>query len=247
MRIALVDDNPIDRINLRSLLSEHSRVRLVGEAADLEAARSMLADARPDALFLDVELGRENGFRLLDAPWLPPRIVFTTLHQHYAVEAFEVQAVDYLLKPVMPERLDRALARLFQATDISHAAGEKRVGESPRAPDDLLVFKQGNERRVLPVSKIVWITGGRDYTRVVTADGKEYLDTRRMRDWQAILPPKLFQLLDRSTIVNLGEIASYRPTHGGAQVMTRNGNSATAIGAAAFKRLEECLENRGVA
>ncbi|MET0263045.1 MAG: LytTR family DNA-binding domain-containing protein [Rariglobus sp.] len=241
MRIAIVDDNPIDRMNLRTLLEADKRVEFVGEADCLAAAREMIKRVRPEVLFLDVELGRESGFQLLDVPERPSRVVFTTLHHHYAVDAFDAQATDYLLKPVMPARLDRTLTRLAQIGAAASAA-KPSLASQPMEIEDLLVFKQGGERRVLAVGKIAWITGDRDYTRVLTADGKEYLDTRRMRDWQQILPARFFQLIDRSTIINLGEIAAYRPTPSGGRVSMRNSTVEMVIGPAAFKRLEECLD-----
>ena len=109
---------------------------------------------------------------------------------------------------------------------------------------DLLVFKQGNERRILSVGRIALITGDRDYTRVIAVDGRQYLDTRRMLDWQRLLPAKHFQLLDRSTIINLGEVAGYRQTESGGVVTLRNAETPVTVGRAAFKRLDECLESR---
>ena len=238
MRIALVDDNPIDRMNLRTLLQADPRVEFVGEAESLTSGLGILETLKPEVLFLDIELGCENGFRLLDSPWRAPCIVFTTLHQHYAVKAFEVQATDFLVKPIVPARLTRALNRVERELDTEQEAKAPEM----LATGDLLVFKLGTERRVLTVERIAWISGDRDYTRVVAFDGKEYLDNRRMRDWQQILPAKLFRVLDRSTIVNINEVAAYRPTINGGQVTMRNATAGMLIGHAAFKRLEECLD-----
>lgn len=228
MRLLLVDDNPVDRMNLRVLLGAHPGMEIVGEAENLAMAKTLVERHRPDALFLDVELGWENGFNLLQAlkPVCPP-IIFCTLHTRYAAEAFEVEAVDYLLKPIMPERLARALARLKSTAAVRMLA-----------LDDLIAFKSGNERRIVSVDRIATIVGDGDYSRVLVSEGKEYLDNRRLRDWQQVLPEKYFQALDRSTIVNLAEVSSFRPTGEGGELNFRNVGRSFPIGRAALRRLE---------
>ncbi|AHF92340.1 response regulator of the LytR/AlgR family [Opitutaceae bacterium TAV1] len=244
MRLAIIDDNPIDRMNLRTLLLAHPTAEIVGEAADLASARLLIRQHRPDAIFLDVQLGRENGFSLLepDNPEKPPLVVFCTLHKHYAADAFDADAVDYLLKPIMPERLARALQRLDAASPAG--AGQAGAAPSPLDLDDLLAFRYGDERRIMEVSRIATISGDRDYSKVVTSDGREYLDNRRLRDWQRLLPPKRFQMLDRSTIINLAEVVSWRETDEGGELTLRNARRPFPIGHAALRRLEEFLGSR---
>lgn len=234
MRVAIIDDNEIEQLNLLTLLEHVREVKVVGQARDLASAKTLIATEKPDAIFLDIQLGRENGFQLLDELAVKPLVVFTTLHREYAVQAFEVKAVDYLVKPIGEERLRRATDRLADAL-AQHV--------TPAALDlsDLLVFKKGAERYLISVESIASIRGDRDYTLVIAADGREYLDDRRMRDWQATLPAKYFPLLDRSTIVNLTEVASYHPTNEGGVLNWRNSQTPFEIGRVAFKRLEECM------
>ncbi len=239
MRVAIVEDSLGERLNLRALLERQPAVEIVGEAETLADARALLATARADVLFLDVELGRENGFQLLESPAVLPRVVFTTLHLHYAAHAFEMEAFDYLVKPIAEKRLLRTLQRLGQATDSLRAAAPPKLDG-----DDLLIFRRGDVRHILSVGRIAVITGDGDYTRIIASDGREYLDGRRIRDWQATLPTE-FQLLDRSTIVNLGEVAAYRPSPTGGIVILRNASARWPIGHAAFKRLEETLLRSG--
>lgn len=237
MRTAIVDDNPIDRLNLRTLLEHSCEVDILGEAGSLVEGRSLIESARPDVVFLDVRLGRETGFHLLESLNQKPRVIFTTLHREYAFPAFEVEALDFLHKPVTLERLQRSLRRMTASAAASEVA-------PVLDPTDLLVFRQGNERRVIEAGRIVAIVGDRDYTRVLTAPDMECLDERRMRDWQKLLPPKMFQLLDRSTILNLRQIASYRQTSEGGIVVLRNYPSPLRIGVTAFRRLEGILHAR---
>ncbi|CAN5563837.1 LytTR family DNA-binding domain-containing protein [soil metagenome] len=236
MRVVIVDDNEIEQLNLLTLLETMREVQVVGQATDLASAKALIVVGKPDAIFLDVALGRETGFDLLEELVVKPLVVFTTLHQEYAVKAFEVKAVDYLVKPITKERLRRAVDRLAGA--LAHKAAQTALDLT-----DLLVFKKGAERYLVAVESIAAICGDRDYTQVVTAEGKEYLDDRRMRDWQTLLPGKYFPALDRSTIVNLGEVASYHPTSEGGALNWRNSPKPLEIGKAAFKRLEECMRH----
>lgn len=238
MRVAIVEDTLSERLNLRALLERQASVEIVGEAETLAAARTLLATTQPDVVFLDVELGRENGFQLLESPQPLPRIVFTTLHLHYAAQAFDREAFDYLVKPIAEKRLLRTLRRLEQAVASPAPAAPPKLDA-----DDLLIFRQGEVRHILPVARIAVITGDGDYTRIVAVDGREYLDSRRIRDWHATLPSE-FQLLDRSTIFNLAEVSAYRPSPEGGVVILRNAPAPWPIGPTAFKRLEETLLRR---
>ena len=236
MRVVIVDDNEIEQLNVQTLLEGMREVKIVGQATGLATAKALIASEKPDAIFLDIELGRGTGFELLDQLPVKPLVVFTTLHREYAVRAFEVKAVDYLMKPVTEDRLRRAVERLGDALAL-------KATQTTLDLTDLLVFKKGTERYLVAVESIAAICGDRDYTQVITAEGREYLDDRRMRDWQDLLPGKYFPALDRSTIVNLGEVASYHPTSEGGSLTWRNSPKPLEIGKAAFKRLEECMRH----
>lgn len=233
MRVVIVDDNPVDRLNLRTLLEHTGQVEVAGEADGLATGRELIERWQPDVVFLDVRLGRETGFQLLESLSRKQRVIFTTLHREYAFPAFEVEALDFLLKPVTPERLQRSLQRM--------TGGVVRDSTPPLESGDLLAFRIGNERRVLEVQRILAVVGSRDYTRILAAPHLDCLDQRRMRDWLELLPARMFRALDRSTIVNLRQITSYRQTADGGLVSLRNYPEPLPIGQAAFKRLESIL------
>ncbi|HET7224111.1 MAG TPA: response regulator, partial [Candidatus Eisenbacteria bacterium] len=111
LRVAIVDDERPARARLRRMLEACDGVQVAGEAADVPEARALLARERPDVVFLDVQMPGESGFALLDGLAPRPVVVFVTAYDHYAVRAFEANAVDYLLKPFRRERLEEALAR----------------------------------------------------------------------------------------------------------------------------------------
>lgn len=238
MRAIIVDDEEIDRLNLKTLLEDHPDVEIAGEADSVESAVALIERERPDAVFLDIHLGRQKGFKALDAAKFRPRVVITTSHPHYALKGFEIDAADYLLKPVMEDTLARAVARLRARLE---AAAKTEAGRL--SPDDVQAFKLGDERHLVPVAQIQAIVGERIYTRVLVRDGREFLHNRPLREWREILPEKTFKALDRSTIVNVAEIQVVRD--GGdvsaPQIVFRGSLHKLGIGEVAMKALRDTM------
>lgn len=201
LRAVIVDDERLARRELRSLLEEHKGVSVVGEAGGADEAAAVIREVSPDVVFLDIQMPGATGFDLLDRFDVEADIIFVTAYDEYAVRAFEVNALDYLLKPVAPERLARALERL---------AGEGR--REPEAPlrrleyDDRLFLDLGGHSRFLKVGTIVSISGAGDYSEVLTEDGKKSLVQKPLKEWEARLPEKYFLRIHRSAIVNLEHV-----------------------------------------
>lgn len=205
-RALLIDDEPPARDLLRRLLAAHaSQVEIAGEARSVSDAAEKCARLRPDLLFLDVQMPREDGFALLPrlAP-PPPAIIFVTAYDQFAVRAFDVNAVDYLLKPIVPERLARALAKLAAGVEESPTAS---MG-APLQPGDTVFLRSDNFFRTAPVSALTHIEAEENYTRVHFADGAPMLVRRPMGEWEKLLPAALFVRVDRSLIVNRAAVRS---------------------------------------
>ena len=240
MRAIIVDDEEIDRLNLNTLLEDHPDVEIAGEADSLESAVALIEREQPDATFLDIHLGRHKGFKALETAKFRPQVVITTSHPHYAVKGFEIDAADYLLKPVMEDTLARALGRLRARLATAAAA---KPAASRLSPEDVQTFKVGDERHLVPIGQIQAIVGERIYTRVLVRDGREFLHNRPLREWREILPEKTFKALDRSTIVNVAEIQLVRGGGDGAgQEIVFQGNShRILLGEVAMKTLREVM------
>jgi DNA-binding LytR/AlgR family response regulator len=178
-------------------------------------------------VFLDIELGRENSFPLLRGAGKLPHVVFTTVHRQFALTAFEVEAVDYLVKPVREDRLVRALAKLDVLLGRS---GVSRVS----------IERAGSDRHLVPLDSVLAVEGDGKNSIVHTASGS-HPDRRSLRDWEALLSKSGAERLDRSTLLRLESVLAVKPYGRGARISFRNSALVLDLGRAAAERLEEVL------
>jgi len=200
----LVDDEAPARERLTDLLAAHPQIEIVGQAEDVASAADLCARLRPALLFLDVQLRGEQGFDLLPHLTYAPEVVFVTAHDRYAVRAFEVNALDYLLKPVHPDRLAAALKRLGAAERDDRPAS--RLAES-----DLVSLRTDRGLRVVPLLSITHIEADENYTRVHVKGSAPAFVRRAMSEWEQLLPDGQFLRLTRSLIVQLRAVREVRP------------------------------------
>jgi DNA-binding LytR/AlgR family response regulator len=197
VKVVIVDDEAPARSELRHLLGAHAGVEVVGEAASATAAAEFVGGC--DAVFLDIELAGASGLdaaRLLSGDADPPAVVFVTAHAEYAADAFALEAFDYLLKPVDPERLARVVTRL----------AERRP--SAREPRKIPVVA-GGRTELIDQEQVRYVQAEGDYSRVHTYD-RSYLSTASLRELEAALPGERFLRIHRSYLVNLACVASVR-------------------------------------
>lgn len=195
----VVDDERLARRELRKLLEEGhgDQIRVVGEAATVQEAATLAGLHDPDVVFLDVHLARESGFDLLPLLDRTVTVVFVTAFDRYAIRAFEVNALDYLLKPVAPRRLAAALARLGQPAVAEPAAAEALTY------DDRLFLRLDDRMVFLRVRDIVAILAAGDNSVLHLADGRQARARKSLREWVDRLPEREFVRIHRSTMVNL--------------------------------------------
>jgi two-component system LytT family response regulator len=254
LRALLVDDEPLARRELARLLAATGAVSVAAEAADVDAAASALGVGPFDVVFLDVRLGRDSGFALV--PALPPGValVFVTAYDEHAVRAFDVHALDYLLKPVDPERLAVTIERLRErrrqpgagaaASATADAGDRSEAARLPRvlAPQDWLFLEQGGRSGFVRVAAIAAITAVDDYSRVHGSDGTTWLVHRTLADWEARLLPAGFARIHRSALVNLRQVLGVRRGPGGAaEVNVRGVGQPLAMSRRAAARLRSEL------
>lgn len=209
-RALLIEDEATARADLRAKLAVHPEVEIVGEAATLRSARALLAEADYDLVFLDIQLVGGNSFELVPEVKPGARIIFATAYDTYAVRAFEVNALDYLLKPVAPARLAEALKRFVSAGPV---AGEVEADEPPLATtlriEDTVYLRSGLRARFAPVIEISVITAQDNYCEVRLADGSKVFLRRSLKAWEDVLPATHFMRVHRTQIVNLTRVTRY--------------------------------------
>lgn len=223
MRLMLVDDEPPARRAMRRLLGAHGDVEIVAEAGTVaEAARAAQA-SDPDLILLDIGLTDGEGFDLLAALPGSAAIVFVTAHSAFAARAFDVAAVDYLLKPVDPARLATALERVRHRL----SAGEKRRDNGARPAVDLehrLALTANGTTSLVPVASVAFLTAEADFTRLHLVDGRQSLVCRLLKLFEEELPVPPFLRVSRSVILNLDHVARLeRTADGGATVSLAGG------------------------
>lgn len=205
MKAVIIDDEAPARAALRGLLRSHPEIILAGEADTMELAARRLGVADYDIVFLDVQLRGGTGFDLLPLVRPEARVVFVTAFDQFAARAFEVNAIDYLIKPVRPERLADAIRRLGGPPPDS-------VNPFPSARtlvlDDLVYLKTGNgTSRFVALADIAAIVSNENYSETQLGDGTRLFVRRTMKAWEDALPATHFVRVHRTTIVNL---ARYR-------------------------------------
>lgn len=204
----LIDDEATARADLRAKLAAHPDVAIVGEAATVRSARSLLGRSDYDLVFLDIQLVGGEAFDLVPEVRPGARIVFVTAFDSYALRAFEVNALDYLLKPVSAERLATALSRLNMTP-----VGNGNEGDSPTSPalrlDDTVLLRSGLRARFASVADISVIAACDNYSEVRLADGTKLMLRKSLKAWEEALPATHFMRVHRTQIVNLARVVRY--------------------------------------
>jgi two-component system, LytTR family, response regulator len=233
LSVMLVDDERLARVHLRRLLEQSGAASVIAEAGDLETARTLLETRRPQLLFLDVRLSPGSGFDLL--PDVPPATatVFLTAHAEFAVRAFEVNALDYLLKPTSGDRVAAVLEK-----------ARVTMGHSR----DRQVVYVGNKSdwKCVPIQQIGAIAAEGVYSRVVTRAGQSHLMHRGLNHWEKLLGESGFVRIDRSILVNSTALQSFRSRSRDHSLLGIDGlTQPVALGRAGTYRARQLWESFG--
>jgi two-component system LytT family response regulator len=207
MKVLIVDDERLARSALRTLLAAHPAVDVVGEADSVDAAVAAITRHRPDVLFLDIQMPGTNGFALVDRVAATFRTVFVTAFDEFALRAFEINALDYLLKPVSATRLALTIERLL-SPDLTASTGPLALAPAGRATkpldaDDFLFLSADRWAGFVRVADIVCISANGPYADVVIAGGRKTHVLKSMKEWEDRLPDRSFVRIHRSSIINI--------------------------------------------
>jgi len=228
LRAILVDDELSSLQNLQSKLVEFCPdVEVVATAQKPEDAILFIRQHKPDVIFLDIEMPRMNGFRMLDELGeLDFEIIFTTAYNHYAVDAIRISAFDYLMKPVAIKELQNALERLarYRQTHTRDKLDVLRQSLSPnKSQEEKIAIPTNEGLEFIPIKNILHIESSSNYSKIFLTDGKNILVTKLLKDFEDILGPYNFFRVHNSHLINLAYIKKYIRGEGG-QVEMQNGD-----------------------
>lgn len=225
MKAVIIDDERPARQELRTLLEDHPAVTICGEAANASEALKLIAEVQPDLLFLDIQMPGKTGFDLLEElPPPHPQVIFTTAYDEHAVRAFEVNALDYLMKPIDPKRLRTALDRIQDRTIVPADSGcaPAASGQQVWTEDDRVFVREHDRYWFVPLKSIRLIESEGNHSRI-HFDKEKPLLHRTLGSLEEKLPNRLFLRANRAQIVNLSFVESIEPWFSGSlKVKLRN-------------------------
>jgi len=243
IRVLIADDEPLAREKVRELLAQRDDVEIAGEARDGEEALRMIIESAPDLLLLDVQMPGLDGFEVLaelDAQQTPA-VVFITAYDEYAVRAFEVRALDYLVKPFHRARfhaaVDRAIAKPTDADAI-----RALLAEIQRPSLTRFVVRSADAIYFVPAAEVLWIESAGNYVRLHAGSGEHVVRTT-LRELETRLDPQVFVRVHRSAVVNLEFVKKLEPYFHGEFVITLKDGSQLTSSRSHSARLRELLRS----
>ena len=241
----IIDDEQPARDLIKHYLKEYPDIELLGEYKDGFAGLKAIQEQKPDIVFLDIQMPKLTGFEMLELIGDPPQIIFSTAYDQYAIKAFEMSAVDYLLKPYSPERFGQAIIKARQQVEArTKKQGDiaKLITTLDEKPEFLqrIAVKTRHRIEVIPVADIIYIEADDDYVTLHTASEK-YLKEKTMKFMETHLDPAQFIRIHRSYIVNISQITRLelyqKETY---NVLLKNGASIRAS-SSGYKELKQVL------
>jgi two-component system LytT family response regulator len=265
MRTIIVDDEPLARRGLSLRLENHPALELVAECSNGEEALLAIAELQPELVFLDIQMPGMDGFAVVERLQgdAMPMVIFVTAYNEFAVDAFEVNAIDYVLKPVDEERLETAISRALTARKRQQLADHKQnlmkacmqlsgasaavveeiaEGEADLYPDKLRI-RDGDETTLVPVADIDWIDAAGDYM-CVHANETTHIMRITMKQLESMLNPLVFLRIHRSTIVNSARVTSAQSLTNGEYLLTLDSGARLKVSRSYRDRIRELTTSR---
>lgn len=241
VRAIVVDDEAHARQIVCEMLADDPRIEVVAECANGYEAVKAVTDLRPDLLFLDIQMPKLDGFEVLDLLDPKPRVVFVTAYDEYAVRAFEVHAVDYLLKPFDAARFARVVEHALET--LGATTGEAplaRATAEARRPLQRIAFRDEGAIEVVPVSRIEYVEAQDDYVHVVER-GRKHVKQQTLAELESLLDPTRFVRVHRSYLVNVESLARVEPYAKDSRVAVLKDGTRIPVSRAGYERLKALL------
>jgi two-component system LytT family response regulator len=247
IRALIVDDEDLARQVIREMLKPHEEIEVTGECANGFEAVRMATELKPDLMFLDIQMPKLDGFEVLELIATDIAVIFVTAYDEHALRAFEVHAVDYLLKPFRTERFEAALEQAKK-----HIGGKmppsvpdlKAASREPGQYAERLVVKDGTRVQIIPVAKLDYVEAQDDYV-ALASQGKKHLKQQTISSVEAALDPNNFVRIHRSFIVNLERVTRLEPYSKDSHIVILSDGSRLPVSRAGYTRLKSFLDQQG--
>jgi two-component system, LytTR family, response regulator len=245
IRAVIVDDEDLARQMLRECLVPHAEIEIIGECANGFEAVKVVTELNPDLLFLDIQMPKLTGFEVLELIGADRAIVFVTAYDEYAIRAFDIHAVDYLLKPFSAERFEAALKRakerlggkLLPLAELSSSA------RPPAQYLERIVVRDGTRVQIIPVAKLDFAEAQDDYV-ALGAEGRKHLKQQTISSLEKLLDPNQFLRIHRSYIVNLERVTKIEPYSKDNYVVVLTSGAQLPVSRSGYARLRAMLEQK---
>ncbi len=245
IRTVIIEDEAPARDILKHYLKDFPEIEIIGECADGFSGLKTISFSKPDLVFLDIQMPRLTGFELIEVMTEKPAIIFTTAYDQFAIKAFELNAVDYLLKPFPKERLHDAVKKAmgkigkFPEEEKSGSTIIEKLPKS-QAPVNRIVVRKGNSINIIPVDQLRYVEAQDDYVMIYHSEGKA-LKQQTMKYYEQHLPDNEFVRIHRSYIVNVQEINRIEPYGKDNHVAILKSGGKLPISRSGYKHLKDRL------
>ncbi|WP_423736263.1 LytR/AlgR family response regulator transcription factor [Chitinophaga caseinilytica] len=240
IKTILIDDEPLARELVREYLRDFPQVEIVAECNDGFEGLKAIQQHQPDLLFLDIQMPKINGFEMLELVDKLPQVIFTTAFEEYALRAFEVSAVDYLLKPFSKDRFAKALQKMLErSSGINPDLLDNAAREMPMQQNRVVV-KINGKIKIIPVQDIHYLEGADDYVKIITAEGA-FLKNKTMTFFEKMLDPQQFIRVHRSYILNVTQITRIDPYEKESYLAILRDGSKVMVSKTGYPKLKEVL------
>ena len=243
LRVIVVDDEELARVLLRELLGEHPDIEIIAECGNGFEAVKAVTEKKPDLLLLDVQMPKLDGFDVIELIGGDVPVIFVTAYDQYAIKAFQVHAVDYLLKPFGADRLAEALARArtrLGSREVLPARELVSEARNTRTPLERILIRDRAEVHVIPVSKIDYLESQDDYVSVKVGD-KQFLKEQTLSELEQLLDAQRFVRIHRRYLLNIARLARIEQSVTDSRVAILHDGTELPISRGGYARLREML------
>lgn len=242
-KVVIIDDEPLARSIVKEFLQKHNNLELVQECGDGFEGLKAIQQHKPDLIFLDIQMPKINGFEMLELIDNPPAVIFTTAFDEFAIKAFELHAIDYLLKPFNQERFDKALKKWMDQKNVTVTNGTKELLETASLSPlqtQRIVIKDGSKIKIIPTNEVLYLEAADDFVKVFTKDGY-FLKNKTMSHFEKTLDASQFVRSHRSYIINISQITRIDPYEKDSHVAILKSGAKVPISRSGYPKLKNVL------